>query len=466
MSPNNFSLCVVTVKSDFETVLSDTSNPSQNFFYHRLDLETVPGECEYLSATATIDHSVVLLSPAAFEEPYLQVIREETVNDIESYRSYFTGGPATYPGFKEFVFDYVAASAYFDDIMVGQADGLLDSVVWAYVGFKVGVFRLYPGTRLAQEYDALKRPWYKRAITQKGRISFSIPYEDAFGAGAVITMSKTLLAGRADNSHDDSDPVVGVMGLDFTMNVFYYFMTDAFPECADPDNLGCFMVDDGGFVVMHHDWLDLDDKHAAYNVHIAAKEPGVAKILIEENLMHRLGCINHEDRLNQFTWLDGPLPACVAWTQVQCTCADKFEFNFCQNKPELDTRDSYPPCAAFEDNSLTPLPPSRMSKDLKQCHHYDCEPKSKRAIFSRWFGWCGSDNYLHLLLVSNNEMSQKNQTRDLLRLSPLHISMAIQIGGGAYVAASECRDIQEEIYKGFDKLPRMKKPLHQNANAQ
>jgi hypothetical protein len=63
------------------------------------------------------------------------------------------------------------------------------------------------------------------------------------------------------------------------------------------------MVDDGGFVVMHHDWLDLDDKHAAYNVHIAAKEPGVAKILIEENLMHRLGCINHEDRLNQFTWL-------------------------------------------------------------------------------------------------------------------------------------------------------------------
>lgn len=54
LSPNNFSLCVVTVKSDFETVLSDTSNPSQNFFYHRLDLETVPGECEYLSATATI----------------------------------------------------------------------------------------------------------------------------------------------------------------------------------------------------------------------------------------------------------------------------------------------------------------------------------------------------------------------------------------------------------------------------
>ncbi|ELU16026.1 hypothetical protein CAPTEDRAFT_193019 [Capitella teleta] len=219
---------------------------------------------------------------------------------------------------------------------------------------------------------------YKRAITQKGRISLSIPYEDAFGAGAVITMSKTLLAGRADNSHDDSDPIVGVMGLDFTMNVFYYFMTDAFPECADPDNLGCFMVDDGGFVVMHHDWLDLDDKHAAYNVHIAAKEPGVAKILIEENLMHRLGCINHEDRLNQFTWLDGPLPACVAWTQVQCTCADEFEFNFCQNKPELDTRDSYAPCAAFEDNSLTPLPPSRMSEDLKQCHYYDCESKSKR----------------------------------------------------------------------------------------
>lgn len=55
------------------------------------------------------------------------------------------------------------------------------------------------GKHASNNYTSFVRTFvhrYKRAITQKGRISFSIPYEDAFGAGAVITMSKTLLAGR------------------------------------------------------------------------------------------------------------------------------------------------------------------------------------------------------------------------------------------------------------------------------
>ena len=57
------------------------------------------------------------------------------------------------------MFDYVAISAYFDNVLAERKANLLDSVVWAYVGFKVGVLRLFPGTRLSIEYDPVKRPW-------------------------------------------------------------------------------------------------------------------------------------------------------------------------------------------------------------------------------------------------------------------------------------------------------------------
>ncbi|ELU16667.1 hypothetical protein CAPTEDRAFT_192407 [Capitella teleta] len=299
--PNNFSLCVVTVESDIETTLSVKSNQYQTFLYHRLDLEKDSDKCEYFGATATTAESAVLLSPIAFEKPYLQIIRKETVQDVKQYKSHFENGVSS-SKFKEFVYDYVVLSAYLDELVLDQAHELLDSAVWAYVGFNVGVFRLYPGTRLNQEYDATKRPWYKRALAQKGRIAFSIPYEDAFGAGAVITMSKTILASRS-GGHVNTDPVVGAMGLDFKMDAFYVFLTDAFPACLDSSNVGCFIIDDAGFVIMHHDWLNLKNRQDAYNIHISQKEPGVARTLIENKVMIQTGCINHEQLLHQYTWL-------------------------------------------------------------------------------------------------------------------------------------------------------------------
>ncbi|ELT90477.1 hypothetical protein CAPTEDRAFT_196422 [Capitella teleta] len=198
-------------------------------------------------------------------------------------------GDSVYTWKQDLVYDYVNFSEYFDDLVHSQNGDLLDSVIWTYVGFNVGVFRLYPGTRLNQEYDATKRPWYKRAVAQKGRIAFSISYKDAFGAGAVITMSKTILAGR------------------------------------------CFMIDDGGFIIMHYEWLDLQDGKEAYHyVH------------------------------------SGALPTCVSYTDVQCPCANKLDFSYCRNVMNLDT-DSDPPCAPF-DVGPTMVGDFSSRPNLKRCH--------------------------------------------------------------------------------------------------
>ncbi|ELT90478.1 hypothetical protein CAPTEDRAFT_222420 [Capitella teleta] len=241
---------------------------------------------------------------------------------------------------------------------------------------------------------------------------------------------------RSSRQHLDTDPVVGVMGLDFSMNVFYYYLTDTFTECEDRSYNGCFIIDDGGFVVMHRDWLNLQRPQDAYNIHISKKEPGVAKTLIENNIMQRRGCINHEQLLKQYTWLvsmqsdsldynnfviyniretnlfvvllknrvddiisaclqiSASLPICVSYTEVECPCADKLEFSYCDNELEIDT-DTDPPCAPFVD--AAPMVGSFSSRsNLEPCHDYQCEGRPEReCIVTTTCTWNGKSCSVH-----------------------------------------------------------------------
>jgi hypothetical protein len=53
----------------------------------------------------------------------------------------------------------VAISEYFDTIISERGNNLLDTVISMYIGFKVGIFRAFPGGKKQQDYDPVKRPW-------------------------------------------------------------------------------------------------------------------------------------------------------------------------------------------------------------------------------------------------------------------------------------------------------------------
>lgn len=114
--------------------------------------------------------------------------------------------------------------------------------------------------------------------------AISTPYQDASGAGQIVTMSHVIYSVRSSlqlrcapcraftnpgarrasqglGPFDREDPVVGVAGVDFTLGKFWAFIVDN-SGCSDTlkDSTGrkvtCFVMDESGFIVMHPAFLD------------------------------------------------------------------------------------------------------------------------------------------------------------------------------------------------------------------
>ena len=62
----------------------------------------------------------------------------------------------------------------------------------------------------------------------------------------------------------------------------------------------CFLVDESGFIIAHHDWTD--SSRVMFDVHITQLEPEIAEILIETGYMSYSVCINVLHIRLQYFW--------------------------------------------------------------------------------------------------------------------------------------------------------------------
>ena len=77
----------------------------------------------------------------------------------------------------------------------------------SYIATNAGVIRAYPGVRWPRRYDPTTRPYYHRAVANRGTLAVSYAYYDAAGTGKVITLSEVLYLGRrSDNSSECTQP--------------------------------------------------------------------------------------------------------------------------------------------------------------------------------------------------------------------------------------------------------------------
>ncbi|MBO0961048.1 methyl-accepting chemotaxis protein [Neobacillus sp. MM2021_6] len=69
-----------------------------------------------------------------------------------------------------------------------------------------------PKLKWSDDYDPTKRDWYKSAIQNHGKVSYSEPYKDASTGELVLTISQTVI--------DKNGNVIGVMAIDLDMTEF------------------------------------------------------------------------------------------------------------------------------------------------------------------------------------------------------------------------------------------------------
>jgi methyl-accepting chemotaxis protein len=83
-----------------------------------------------------------------------------------------------------------------DDIWVKKQSKIQKYIIWRYIGTYNGIVRFVPLAKLDKAYNPTLRPWYRRALSQPGKSVFSTPYQDAFGACYIVTLSHTLYLGK------------------------------------------------------------------------------------------------------------------------------------------------------------------------------------------------------------------------------------------------------------------------------
>ncbi|XP_018673131.2 VWFA and cache domain-containing protein 1 isoform X3 [Ciona intestinalis] len=305
-----FSICLVNIQ-DSQIILlqpdkiSPWLNNHTTFQYHRLDLSSANGQevCQRFYKTALVSKTSVLFAPRSFSSPFKYESQEETASLVQTYTTFFDELLSTTSRLQ---CDEVLTK--YQDIVELFAPGVIADVMWSsfvdelwlqsgenhvsarFVGTSNGVDRIYPGTRLPKNIDVTTRIWYELAVAHPKICVFSPPYRDAAGPGNVITISHAIVA---KSSKTNEENVIGVVGIDFSLNHLYTILTTLYPNCKEGttiDSWYCILVDQRGNIVLHKDYVN--DHEDNIQVKHIASDNELVTLLRDANFINRMRCLD------------------------------------------------------------------------------------------------------------------------------------------------------------------------------
>ncbi|MBU5428132.1 cache domain-containing protein [Tissierella pigra] len=151
------------------------------------------------------------------------------------------------PMFKDVYFDYELTGEVFEKL--GYAHKSDAAILGAYIGLENKQTILYPETELAPDYDPTARDWYRDAVVNKGNITYSDPYIDAFTGKNIITVSKTV---------EQNGNIVGALAIDIALED----LTNILSSIKVGENGYLHIIDSKGVTVAHPDSQELSKETA------------------------------------------------------------------------------------------------------------------------------------------------------------------------------------------------------------
>ncbi|VDI55121.1 Hypothetical predicted protein, partial [Mytilus galloprovincialis] len=289
---SNFSLCIVLVDESYSEIKESQFIPSDadkdnGFMFHNRDLLSDNYEnCKFYRRKATLDHSSVMFTPSAFQNPFQFIDSDETAEDVTKYKNYITSTGSN-PGFKSTVRSSVWATYKAEQFWKQNP---INYTSWRYLGTKSGIMRTYPGIVLHKNFDHEKRPWWRQALGHPHTMYLTTPYVDGWGSGIVLTFIHTL-------HKANSSAVTATVAADFPLQYFNWFISKIYPSCDDGKS--CIIIDNSGFIVMHPRLKEASDE-TEFNEpqHITVEEPGFAEILRKNLVLNFKECQDFSKNTN------------------------------------------------------------------------------------------------------------------------------------------------------------------------
>uniref|UniRef100_A0A1A9WIT5 VWFA domain-containing protein n=1 Tax=Glossina brevipalpis TaxID=37001 RepID=A0A1A9WIT5_9MUSC len=403
---------------------------AMNLIYHRLDLLPLRGStnlCRYFRQLSTMDGATLFLSSIAFESPFTFLYNNRmssaqnqlrTVESIMAYLKDITrllANPGLKPQIRQEVNLLHQAMQYLKKRHQDTRGSLRQFIIRRYIASINGVLQVYPGCLLNHNYEPSRRPWFRKAIQNPGKIVATQPYLDAAGSGYIVTIAHTIFEGKSNALHSvERDKPVAIVALDMTYSYFYKMIMDSTPLCQLP-NIKCLLFENEGYLIAHPSMLEPRTRirnHRRPYEHLTHKESYLANdILNHKILVRKLACANYQNRtlqryyvfntsLNEIltnvvhgertkyavTLLRGTNifaavlnSTCDGGAFCPCSTIDRV----CLNCKRMDQMDCECPCECpmatiteNDDNDDTDLWPNAMFLNISQQFMY-CEPPSE-----------------------------------------------------------------------------------------
>ncbi|KAH8413707.1 hypothetical protein KR222_004348, partial [Zaprionus bogoriensis] len=290
---------------------------SMDLLYHRLDLKQsgasgAPATCRYFRQLATMDAPTLFLSAAAFESPFafLHNNRPRTkLRPEESIMAYLRESSVLLanPGLRPHIrYEVRVLYQAMQQLRLRHQDtngALRGHIIRRYIASVSGVVLLYPGCLLSNSYDATRRPWFRQAMAQPGRIVSTSPYLDAGGAGYIVTIAHTIFEGKSHALHSaQQDRPVAVVALDVPYAFYYRLVLDSTPLCQLP-HMKCLLFEHEGYLLAHPSMLQVSTparNQRRPHEHLTHKESYLANDMLNHGqLVRKLGCASYQNRTLQ-----------------------------------------------------------------------------------------------------------------------------------------------------------------------
>ncbi|XP_052072393.1 VWFA and cache domain-containing protein 1-like [Mytilus californianus] len=282
----DFSICIVLGNEKYSAISEYkfpiiTGDLEKVFMYHNRNLsdDSYP-DCRFNARRVTLERTSIKFSPSVFLSPFQYTDKDQTAEDVSKYKRYFTTESDENPGFKNSVRPDVWATYELEKFWKRTKSSHL---AWRYVGTISGVMRAYPGVLLEKTYDHKKRAWFRQTVAHPETMFVTPPYDDAWGSGILISLEHTIYK-------RNSKQVTAVVGTDFPLQYFSWFIDQVYPSCSLPE-YRCIIIEDSGFIVMHPTFKESSNKtkFEKFN-HITVEEPNLAAELEKELILNEQEC--------------------------------------------------------------------------------------------------------------------------------------------------------------------------------
>lgn len=315
----NASVAIVIVGNENNNSLSWTTFPPV-LLADELSASDTDGKCNNFGHVATKDKSAVKLSLQSFKDSFYYT--NSPVDEIPKLRSELkaylqgTSPDQSRLAVKTGVREAIAMTYKLEDIWrsnPGDRNKPLGSPTYRYVGTREGVYRIYPGIRIAQNFDPTLQPQYRRAEALGDKISV-FTHSDSDGRGRT-SFTKAFFNPKTTQS----SVVLGVLGANISFHLLYNFLTTQLDACKYTE---CFAIDRSGHIVIHKDFVN---NPPTSQVHIAKKEPGIAAEMVNEHRLIADSCVSYEDITNQLFWRANFSASVVQLRESQVYTIDGFD---------------------------------------------------------------------------------------------------------------------------------------------